>query len=855
VSGEPDLVQALGPPPPPGSPAAPTVADVLARLSAYMPSSLVQISDAAGVMRGRRVAGDAEARFARLAVGSSSAIVEAGRKYERRVTIVPVGGDLVVRAASPVVDESFRLRGVVVVSMPLDAAVAEGVKAALGSDVLIFAGTEEGTAGTSTFADPIGRPVTGLSFGADVAAEIQRGRSVFRTMTILDHEYAIGYAPMISLAGDIVGVFAVAVDRAPLSSARAAATRSLALGAAGAFVFALGLAGLLSRRITRPVGNLHAGALAVARGELDHEIEVSEGDEIGDLAAAFSQMTIALKDNQRRLAARMREIVALHDAGRAVSSVLDLDHVLRKIVDSVARVLHVRVCALWLVDAQGGGLRLGAARAKRGDMRIITRGEEVAELVAPLIAVAAEVAERRAPLRILRVADDAERREAATAAGVSGSLVAAPLERKNAVVGVIIIGRARDARAFSEADAHLLATFADQAATAIENASLYHQQRSWSEELEQKVELRTAELTHMNEELGRAISELRETQDQLILSERLAGLGQLVAGVAHEINSPSAAIRGTIDSLANEVRRLTALSHELASIGLTATERDELLRVAAALGGHAGVRRIPSPAAVRRAARELRGELEAVGLLPDHATEAARQLAELDLPVETSAQLRALVAGGGELEAADRGRRARVVVGYVAEYVHLHRGLNAIDHAIRRIQRIVGGLKSYSHLDQDAGMQEADVHEGIEETVELLDHLLARGIKVTRRYGAIPRIPVYVDELNQVWTNLLHNAVQALDGQGEIAIETEAARGGVVVRVIDDGARGIPAEVRGRMFDPFFTTKPRGEGSGLGLSIVRRILDRHGGTIEVESMPGRTCFEVFLPGGTQAAQG
>ena len=186
------------------------------------------------------------------------------------------------------------------------------------------------------------------------------------------------------------------------------------------------------------------------------------------------------------------------------------------------------------------------------------------------------------------------------------------------------------------------------------------------------------------------------------------------------------------------------------------------------------------------------------------------------------------------------------MVGYVSEYVHLHRGVSAIEHAIRRIQRIVGGLKSYSHLDQDAGAQDADIHEGIEQTVELLDHLLAHGITVTRRYGAIPRVPVFVDELNQVWTNLIHNAVQALDGQGEIAIETDEVADGVVVRVIDDGP-GIPVEVHPRLFEPFFTTKPRGEGSGLGLSIVRRILDRHGGKIAVDSLPGRTCFEVWLP--------
>jgi two-component system NtrC family sensor kinase len=215
----------------------------------------------------------------------------------------------------------------------------------------------------------------------------------------------------------------------------------------------------------------------------------------------------------------------------------------------------------------------------------------------------------------------------------------------------------------------------------------------------------------------------------------------------------------------------------------------------------------------------------------------------MDLTPEEISRMRRLIASdGGERV----GYRARVLIGYVAEYVHLHRGLFAIDHAIRRIQRIVGGLKSYSHLDQDASAQEVDVHEGIDDTLALLDHFLTRGIKINRRFGTIPRVPVYVDELNQVWTNLIHNAVQALDGLGEIVIETQAVEAGVAVRVIDNGP-GIPEEVMPRMFEPLFTTKPRGEGSGLGLSIVRRILERHGGHIRVESQPGRTCFEVWLP--------
>jgi signal transduction histidine kinase len=825
----------------------------LARLSRPLTSLLIQVADEHGVIRARRVAGHAVGRFDGLEVQASSPVIDAGRKYERIVSISAVADQLVVRAAAPLVDRSLRLRGVVVISLPLDSAVAEQVKASLGADVLIFPGLEPGTLGTSSSGHPLGR--SGVALPADVAAEVRQSRSVLRTQRIGEDQYAVGYAPIKTLYGETVGVFAVAVDRETAGAARSMATRSLALGAAGAFVFALGLAGLLSRRMTRPIAHLHQGALAVARGDLDHRIEVGVRDEIGDLSTAFAHMTSAVKDNQRRLAARMREIVALHDAGRAVSSVLDLDQVLRKIVDSVARVLHVRVCALWLVDGPGPGgqLRLGAARAKGEDGRILSRPDDVAQLIHPLRAIATAVAESRAAIRIHRVVDDETWRDEAVAAGVSGSLVATLLERKGSVLGVIIIGRARDARAFSEADANLLATFADQAATAIENASLYSQVRSWSEELEQKVDLRTAELTHMNKELGRTIQELRDTQAQLLLSERLAGMGHLVAAVAHEINSPSAAIRGTVDALADQVRRLGQVTHELGAIGLGPGERDELIRLAGEVGAQSSARRVPPPSAVRRAARELRAALEADRLPADHAAETARQMADLDLTADERTRLRKLI--GGEAAAAESdeqvGRRARVVVGYLTEHVHLQRSVFAIGHAVRRIQRIVGGLKSYSHLDQDASAQEADLHHGIEETLELLDHLLARGIRVVRRFGAIPRVPVFVDELNQVWTNLIHNAVQATGGQGEIAIETEAQDGGVAVRVIDDGP-GIPDEAFPRMFEPLFTTKPRGEGSGLGLSIVRRIVDHHGGRVRVESRPGRTCFEVWLPPGRSA---
>src|SRR5678816_3451966 len=159
---------------------------------------------------------------------------------------------------------------------------------------------------------------------------------------------------------------AVAVDRGPLAATKALAIRSLIIGGLGALAFALLLALFWSRRLGSPIAELHRGAIAVSRGDLDHRIEIAGGDELTDLATAFNQMTSTLQDNQARLAARMKEIVALHDAGRAVSSVIDMESVSRKIVDAVARTFDVQLAALWLVDGDAG-LRATAARARRAD--------------------------------------------------------------------------------------------------------------------------------------------------------------------------------------------------------------------------------------------------------------------------------------------------------------------------------------------------------------------------------------------------------------------------------------------------------------------------------------------------------
>jgi two-component system, NtrC family, sensor kinase len=817
------------------------VNEVLARVAPHLPSALVQVHGVDGRPVASRVVGGDRARFAELAVDDRAPVVQAALGWAARVTLELSPSGVVVRAAAPVVDGALALTGVVVVSVPLDGDFADSIKGALGVDVLVGS-LNAGTA-TSSVRDELGRRLAAVQVPASVLRELRTRHRPIQNLDVAGREHAVAWTALADDRGHALGLFAVALDRRPLLRAQRVAFRSLAVGAALSLVFALILAGVLARRVGQPIAKLHRGAVAIARGDLEQTLEVDEGDEIGDLSVAFRHMTGALKENQQRLAARMREMVALHDAGRAMGSVIDLQQVSTKIVDSVARTFDVRLCALFLAapgatSSEDLKLSVAAARVRRTESGQPLGPPGLADATA-LLPIASQVARLRATLRIDDVSADSRRRDPAAAAGVDGALMAVPLERKGSVVGVLVVGRGSAARPFIEADTNLLSTFADQAAAAIENARLYDQVRGASEELEAKVRLRTAELTAINRELGRALADLRETQAQLVLSERMAGLGLLVAGVAHEINSPSAAIRGAVDAITAAVGNMAEPVRALAAAVDDANEREILFTVIEGYGKELAARRLPTGALVRRLARELRSLLEPV--VGPASGDLAQRLAE---------------AGADEVLATDllaRSPAARPALAYLIEQSNLHRNAYIIGNAISRIQRIVGALKTYSHLDEEPTRVPADLHEGIETTLTLFAYAL-RDITVARRFGQLPSVPIFVDELNQVWTNLIQNAVQALGGKGTITIESEAVareRGGVredgvAVRVIDDGP-GIAPDIRERIFEPFFTTKPKGEGTGLGLGIVSTIVAKHGGELRCTSEPGATMFEVWLP--------
>jgi signal transduction histidine kinase len=172
--------------------------------------------------------------------------------------------------------------------------------------------------------------------------------------------------------------------------------------------------------------------------------------------------------------------------------------------------------------------------------------------------------------------------------------------------------------------------------------------------------------------------------------------------------------------------------------------------------------------------------------------------------------------------------------------------LQQVEQSAGRVAELVKAVRSYSYMDQSP-MQEIDIHDGIESTLTMLNHKL-KNVTVMRAFDrSAPRIMAYGSELNQVWTNLLDNAIHAVNGSGKICIGTALEDNQLVVEIVDNGY-GIPANVQPHLFEPFFTTKPVGAGTGLGLVISNRIVgDRHGGEIEFESKPGETRFKVRLP--------
>jgi signal transduction histidine kinase/predicted CoA-binding protein len=341
--------------------------------------------------------------------------------------------------------------------------------------------------------------------------------------------------------------------------------------------------------------------------------------------------------------------------------------------------------------------------------------------------------------------------------------------------------------------------------------------------------------------LNTVLSRWRSTESNLRQSEKLALLGNMSAGLAHELNNPAAAVQRGAEQLQSAVQKALEAQTGLYELNLDARQHEILKEIE-----ERSRERSRQPEALDSLARAdlqeaLEDWLETQGV--EDAWEVAPTLVSIGLAADDL----------GKIIDAFPEEKFQLLVSY-AEGLYSQGMLMAeIHEGAVRISELVKSLKSYVYLDQ-APVKEVDVHEGLESTLVLLRNKLKHGITVQREYAKnLPRIQAYGSELNQVWTNLIDNAADAMEGQGELLVRTREENGWVVVEIVDNGP-GIPPEIQGKVFDPFFTTKPQGKGTGMGLDISWNIIvNRHRGDIKVYSEPGATCFQVWLPVNFEAA--
>jgi signal transduction histidine kinase len=330
-------------------------------------------------------------------------------------------------------------------------------------------------------------------------------------------------------------------------------------------------------------------------------------------------------------------------------------------------------------------------------------------------------------------------------------------------------------------------------------------------------------------------SRLRGMESMLLQHQKMVALGTLAAGLAHELNNPAAATRRSAAQLGDALADWERLTLELSTLHLTPQQMEHLARLRREMQSHTSTS-ITLDALTRSDREE---DVEA--WLEDHGVDEPWDLAPT------------LVAAGWDTAMLDVladelvSEQLAVVLHWLSAGIIVSTLASEVQMSAEQISEIVTAVKTYSYLDQ-APIQDVDVHASLENTLIILHHKLKTGIVITRDYAdALPRIEAFGSELNQVWTNLIDNAIDAMQGQGELRLRTYTQDAQIVVEISDTGP-GIPDDLRTRIFDPFFTTKPPGIGSGLGLHIVYNIIvHKHRGRVDVISKPGETCFRVTLP--------
>ena len=543
---------------------------------------------------------------------------------------------------------------------------------------------------------------------------------------------------------------------------------AVGIGALGSVGLALALLygptlGLLGKVAVAAMPVLWGIALGVALRERHRRRRSQEMLDLQSEEIIYSNNELERKF--RDLEDKIEQLSLLSDLAAAVSATLDPEKIYDQALDRLVRRMGYERVYLYEIDHARRVLH--CRRTAGGDA--VEQAEALTSTMPldPEVSASARVALTGLPVHVA----DVERERLPVhhdtiRAHRVRSFISVPLRVKDRVFGALNVLSSQPER-FDDSDVELIAAVGNHVALAVDRAESFRTIEELTRGLEDKVRVRTDQLRAANEELQAAYRDLQATQMQLVQREKMASVGQLVAGVAHELNNPIGFVFSNVTTLDDFVKRLRAMLEDYRRLELSEADR--------------------------------------------------RQIDE---------------------------RWAALKVDYALKY--LDSMVQGIREGAERARKIVRDLRVFAR-GQDEMWQPVDLHEEIESSLTLLNHLLKDRVTVQRKFGELPSVECIRSQVDQVFLNLLANAAQAIPGEGEITIETRR-EGDTAVVVIRDTGPGIPPDVVGRIFDPFFTTKPVGEGTGLGLSISYEIVKKHAGEISAESLPGGgAAFTVRLP--------
>ena len=322
--------------------------------------------------------------------------------------------------------------------------------------------------------------------------------------------------------------------------------------------------------------------------------------------------------------------------------------------------------------------------------------------------------------------------------------------------------------------------------------------------------------------------------------EKVSALGKLAAGIAHEMNNPAAAIGRISDELDKRWKQNFALTELLFKYNITPEIIKNLLET---VNIKTTSKNKISPL------QRMQNEDELNNWLSDRGISCKNEVAETLTDAGFSPADLDVILGSVRIEAFQN------ILNWLENLLSSERLIKDLEDASERITMLVDAIKSHVHMDRTEDLYKTNIHKDIDDTLILLGYKIRdKNIKINKIFcNDLPEVEVYIGELNQVWTNIIDNAIYAVPQNGEIKLETECNDKNLIVRVSDNGA-GIPKEILSRIFDPFFTTKKVGEGTGIGLDIVKNVIKHHNGEIKVNSIPGKTEFIIYLPASQQLSE-